>query len=482
MSPLSDVRRHAAGIALALSLAGCAGMQNSNLGAVANALIESAPTGAGADTRTNLTGGSAHSSATKDKGRTAAQTRKDKDKDKDKGKDTASPERLSAAQAAKQVSTGPQASPDEIKAMLIRADPNACSATSDASFADTFLTYGKLFAGITGDLVNSRLQGGELALQAKLDEIKPALRELARNTNWMPPSVERLLGEQVVAYNKLEDYKPARRQRKLIDETLQPIFDEFSRYAREDLKSDFQFEMRLFQSPETAPQMIAGGILLVPSGMINALEAMPQPEPVVAFLFSHEFSHALRRHKTKKLQMSLVDSMMLAGEFRKIFDTQASGANAVKGNFIEMFKFTSGNVGSLIKQTCKAKSWLPLMEQGQEFEADVCGALLLQHLGDARKKVYRPVDGYLAYMKSGLSQAAEAGKSTPGKAATGFDRCFITADHPPAADRLQNLQSYSMALDQKRGSGGSDLVPFDNRTGGLQGGAPAAGRGKKARQ
>lgn len=467
----------AAGIALALSLAGCAGVQNANFGAIANALIESAPTGAGTDTRTSLTGHGAATSTSKDKARVSPQARKDKEKD------TSSPERLSAAQAAKQVSTGPRASPEEIKSMLIRADPNACSATSDASFADTFLTYGKLFAGITSELVNSRVQGGDVALQSKLDEIKPALRELARNTNWMPPSVERLLGEQVVAYNKLQEYKPPRRHKKLMDELVQPIFDEFSRYAREDLKSDFQFEMRVFQSAETAPQMIAGGILLVPSGMLSALEAMPQSEQVVAFLFSHEFSHALRRHKTKKLQMSLVDSMMLAGEFRKIYHTQTQGAPASKGsgNFIEMFKFTAGNVGSLINQTCKAKSWFPLMEQGQEFEADVCGALLLERLSDARKKLYRPVDGYQAYIKSGLAPVVEADKLSTGKSAKGIDRCFITADHPPAEDRLQNLQTYSMTLDQKRGGSSAELVPFDNHSGGLQGGASAGERGKKAR-
>lgn len=453
--------------ALASSLLGCAGVQNSGLSAMANALIESAPTGAGGDLRTGLAGHNATAATSKEKGSSAASP------GKGKGKDTSAPERVSAAQAAKQVSTGPRASPEEIKSMLIRSDPNACSATSDASFADTFMTYGKLFGGITAELVNSRAQGGERALQLKLDEIKPAMRELARNTNWMPTSVERLLGEQVVAYNKLQDFKPPRRLRKLLDETVQPIFDALSHYAREDLKSDFQFEMRLFQSAETAPQMIAGGILLVPSGMLSALEAMPQPEPVVAFMFSHEFSHALRRHKTKKLQMSLVDSMMLAGEFQKIFDTQSAGAGAVKGNFIDMFKFTAGNVGSLVKQTCKAKSWFPLMEQGQEFEADVCGALLLQQLGDVRKKVYRPLDGYQAYMKSGLAPVVQTGTSPQGKSATGIDRCFITADHPPAEDRLQNLQAYSLALDQKRGGGGgdADLVRFDQRSDGTAAGA-----------
>jgi hypothetical protein len=423
------------------STTGSTGTSTNAFGQFVSTLVETRPTAAGPDSSRTSTDSKPKTPAAT--GSVAALAR-----------DTSAPERAGVSAAAKQVSTGPRASESEIKSMLIRADPKACSATSDASFEDTVLTYTNLFAGITADLLNTKAQSGDKALQAKLNDMRPVMRELARNTNWMPISTERLFGDQIVAYNKLEEYTPKRGpQKKMLEQTVTPMFEQFKRYAREDLKSDYNFEMRVFDDPGTAPSMIAGGIMLVPSGLLNALTAVEKPDLLVAFMFSHEFSHALRRHKTKKLQMSIVDSMILASEFRKIYDAQAGVMSRLRNGVDSAFKFTSFNVQSLVAQTCKAHNWLPLMEQGQEFEADVCGALLLERLGEDRKVVYRPVDGYQEYIKSGLAAAAtkEAEKAEKKGNASGPGDCFITEDHPSANDRLANLKAYTIALDEKSG-------------------------------
>jgi Peptidase family M48 len=358
------------------------------------------------------------------------------------------------ASTAQPPSTGPRASQEEIKSMLIRTDPAACSATADASMEDTLAIYGKLAYGIGADLLGTRVQDNNAALQAKLDELKPAMRTLARNTNWMPHATERLFGNQIYAYNKFDAYVPRRgAQKKLVEQVIAPLFEDFKRYAHDDLKSEFDFELRLYQHESTTPSMIAGGILLVPSGMLNALSAVEKPELLIAFMFAHEFSHALRRHKTKMLQMSLVDSMMLAGEFKQIVNTERGSLGRLKGDVSKLFHFTDTSAKSLIAQSCRAHNWLPLMEQGQEFEADVCGALLLHRIGQVRQQVYRPVDGYAQYLKSGLAGPAAANSKTikpvATKAAGGeTGSCFVSADHPNSDDRMSNLQSYSVTLER----------------------------------
>jgi len=322
--------------------------------------------------------------------------------------------------------------PDEVKAMLVRSDPKACSATSDATPAQIVATYAKVALVLGGKMAQARLMG-DADLQSALNQAKPYMRELSRNTLWLPVEAERLVGNQLYAHAKLEPYTPPARQRALLDKTLKPMFEQLKRFAAEDLKSPLQFEMRVVRlDQQRTPSVIAGGIVIIPSGMFSTLQGVKDPDAVVAFMLAHEFSHALRRHTTKMAQMSLVDSMMLAKEFKLIANTTRSGMGSI-GNPAQMFTFSQSSVQSLMDQTCKSRNWFTELEQNQEFEADVCGALLLKKLSDVSPRRYRAVVGYEAYLGAGLASppaAAEAGA------------CSIQASHPDPAARMQNLRAY----------------------------------------
>ena len=325
--------------------------------------------------------------------------------------------------------------PDEVKAMLIRADPKACSATSDASGAEIAATYAKIALLFGSRLVVSRVTGdGEL--QRTLDEFRPYLRQLSRNTTWLPASAERLIGEHLYASNGLQPYTPPARHKALLDKTIQPIFDELVRFARDDLKSPVTFELRVVRDDTgTSPSAIAGGIVIVPSGMFSAMSRVKQPEQVIAFMLAHEFSHVLRRHKTKMVQMSLVDAVTMAGEYRKLAAETKSGFAAARG-IEQQFSFTKENVASLMEQACKSRNWLPSMEQNQEFEADVCGAMLLGKLATARRTPYSAAAGYAGYLSAGL--ASKVPPQTEG-------RCPVMTSHPQPEQRMLNLNAYAPA-------------------------------------
>jgi Peptidase family M48 len=322
--------------------------------------------------------------------------------------------------------------PDEVKAMLVRSDPKACSATSDASPSEIAATYAKVTLLFGARLAQARLTS-EAELQNTLNQFKPYMRELSRNTLWLPVEAERMIGDQIYAYNKLEPYTPPARQRALLDKTLKPMFEQLRRFAAEDLKSPLKFEVRVVRlDQQRTPSVIAGGLVIIPSGMFGALAGVKDPEAVLAFMLAHEFSHALRRHTTKMVQMSLVDSMMLAKEFKLIANTTRSGMTTLN-NPAQLFSFSQGNLQSLVDQTCKSRNWFTQLEQNQEYEADVCGALLLKKLGEGAPRRYRAVDGYSAYLSAGLAAA-------PAEAQAGS--CDIKASHPDPAQRMQNLTAY----------------------------------------
>ncbi len=342
-----------------------------------------------------------------------------------------------AADAQRPASKPFTATPAEVKAMLIRSDPKACSATSDATLAETTALYAKI--GLTMGstlLINDGFD--EAKLQAGLNQFKPYLRELSRNTNWLPQSAERLIGERLYTINELKPFVPPARQRPLLDKTIRPIFDQLVAFARDELKSPVAFDLRLVRDDRsTAPAAIAGGIILVPSGLFSALQRVKDPEQVVAFMLAHEFAHVLRRHKTKLVQLSLVDSITLAKEYKQLYNAGASSLAAATDP-AQLLRFTDENVQSLMDQTCKSRNWLPNLEQNQEFEADVCGALLLRKLSVARKTPFDAVKGYASYLDNGLATPVPPERDR---------QCEVQASHPAPAQRMNNLQAYAPAAD-----------------------------------
>lgn len=340
-----------------------------------------------------------------------------------------------AADAQKPVSKPFTTTPDEVKAMLIRSDPKACSASSDATLAETTALYAKIGLAMGSTLlINDGVD--EARLQAGLNKFKPYLRELSRNTNWLPQSAERLVGERLYTINELKPFVPPARQRPLLDKTIKPIFDQLVAFARDELKSPVAFDLRVVRDDQsTAPAAIAGGIILVPSGLFSAMQRVKDPEQVVAFMLAHEFSHVLRRHKTKLVQLSLVDSITMAKEYKQLYNAGASSLTAASDP-AQLLRFTDENVKSLMDQTCKSRNWLPNLEQNQEYEADVCGALLLKKLSVARKTPFDAVQGYASYLANGLASPVPPEQD---------HQCVVQASHPAPAQRMNNLQAYAPA-------------------------------------
>ena len=331
--------------------------------------------------------------------------------------------------------------PEQVQAMLLRSNPEACSATSDASYEDIGKLYAALATNFAGMYVESSLVP-DAQLKQKMKEFKPLLRELSRNTNWMPQSAERMVGEAIFKHNGYEDYQPnkkrAQKQLALIEGVVTPAFESMKAYARSEVKSDIEFELHIVRDEmNTAPRMIPGGLLIVPSGMLTALGDVPEADQIIAFMVAHEFSHALRRHRTKMTQLQLLDALTSLDQFKTLVGSTRTGLDRLKNPF-DMMKFSLSSVEKVVNQSCKTADAFKAIEHNQEFEADVCGALLLRKFSESSKREYSAVRGFSSYLKN-----PSLHKPSPPTS----DSCIAFPDHPAGKERLQKITTYEIKLD-----------------------------------
>ena len=306
-------------------------------------------------------------------------------------------------------------------------------------------------------------------LQPQLDKIRPALRELSKRVVWLPQPAESLIGAQLLRIAPRPPYSPANdKQKKFVSGVMAPIFRALQGYAVDELKTPMRFRMQLFlDDAQQSPEMVAGGTLLVPSGMVKTLAGRGRDsDQVVAFMFAHEFSHALRRHLTKSTQTRLVDGLLMANVFKTSFQGFPNSLDAAN-NLGQVFDLSRQTVTAAVAAVCAADQWFSDFDQKQELEADVCGALLLSKLPRGTS-AERPAGAATALGRAGVVGAAAATgatgtaggydaleglrqyraimKSMPPPAAAANRLCVVRASHPDTAEREKNLADYQSRL------------------------------------
>jgi hypothetical protein len=327
---------------------------------------------------------------------------------------------------------------------ITRADGSACRAPSDVGMLGTTANFAKLSARLyaTGLLKQVGTPGvSDLDLQRSLDEIRPILKQISLHTVWLPLASERYAGEALYARRKSLEYQPSSRDARVVDQDILPMFEELKRLAAEELKSDLPFDLRLINDTSArSPQVLSGGIVLIPSGMIQRLRVTKDRRQILGFMLAHEFSHALRRHYTKMLQGNLVDTWTTASEFKQVVRKDAGAFKTISsGNLGALFDTGKANMERLVTSQCQARNWYSTMDQRQELEADVCGALLLHRLAASTGETINPAAAWASYVEQGFAVQPEA---------TQAGSCDVAPSHPDAESRGQNLEQYWKVLSE----------------------------------
>lgn len=254
-----------------------------------------------------------------------------------------------------------------------------------------------------------------------------------------------MIGEALYKRAKLSTFKPRnQRQVALIEKSIRPIFESLATYAKTELKSDLPFELRIVTHSDVyAPYVMPGGIVVIPTGAVTKYESSAEADQAFAFMLAHEFSHALRTHKTKMVQLSLVDGIAMASEFKKLTKDFKQDLASVR-DLSQLLSFDLENASSLLDKVCTAKTWKPSLEQDQEHEADVCGMLLLNRLSKSLGKPFDAMRGVKEYERVTRETAVNEKKAPPSGRRV-FD-CPVVATHPALEQRMQNLSAYAATL------------------------------------
>lgn len=331
---------------------------------------------------------------------------------------------------------------DQALSDITRADGSVCRAVADGGFFDTAgqfvtLTAKLLTSGLIRHVQSNRI--GNRDLKKVLDEVRPVLRQIARHTLWLPVQTERLIGTALLAQRNVSAWQPNPRDQKLIDEEIMPVFRELERFAREEVRSDLTFELRLIKDDiSRSPEVVSGGWVLIPSGMISRVRMMKDRRPVIAFMLAHEFSHALRRHKTKQMQALMVDSWTEVNEFKRVLSKDAGLLEVLtRGNIGGLFDMGARNINRFVTAQCRGRQWASSLDQRSELEADVCGSLMLHRLAKSTGDGIDPVAAWRTYVEQEFAARPKGEQDGD---------CRVPPSHPASQEREENLRRYWNSL------------------------------------
>lgn len=327
--------------------------------------------------------------------------------------------------------TSPFSSDDQVRSLVAEGSPSLCTPKTTATKEQVAFTLTDLLIKVGKGGLSSESEAA--GLQSRLAEVLPQLRALSLHTIWLPVEAERLVGEFQFARDRYPRFEPTLQQRVIVERTIRPLFQQLESFLLRELKSGAHIELRIVRSKATSLYSLHGGIIVVPSGMLDRLRKEPAAEPVVATLLAHEIAHVLLRHKTRVLQLGLLQALAVPGELIGM-------ARDVKGNPNGASSLAEGlaeGVSTLLRPTCDAQDgWQHGLEADQEHEADACGAVLVSGVS---KAIGRRINSVASVEAAARWMPGASATLAPKHATRGT--CSV-ATHPPVAERLQNLRSY----------------------------------------
>lgn len=246
---------------------------------------------------------------------------------------------------------------------------------------------------------------------------RQTLKFIARETLWIPPWVERWIGDayfQAMGSDLAPIPDGAVRQRTFAIKTLTDI-------VNVSPKTPFDIELMVVQSG--TPSGSPGGRIFVDQQLVaNALEegkGSPRMEKLT-YVFAHELAHIYKRHRAKRLQEQLI-SMDGAHKLVRILVNPSSATSSIQ-SFLE----TAGSVAVIVDGLRRQQADFL---RAQEVEADACATALLM-----QSKLGDPAAGFKAYSSERISN-----KKT----------WTIYSDHPPDEQR-GTVISYVVRSGQSR--------------------------------
>jgi Zn-dependent protease with chaperone function len=253
---------------------------------------------------------------------------------------------------------------------------------------------------------------------------KNAVRLAARQLNWMPMSVERMIGKD--AHDKKDqsgELLDARKGAKAYS-NAKAILAKVVAQVGEPHPYDFSVHVvkRSQGNAEAAP----GGFVYVDRDLVEK----PENEPRATFAIAHEVAHVLQRHQTRELQARLTDGIDSMEGLQKVI----SSAN--------------GSPNALLLRARELKRLFMLHSEEQELQSDACAVRMLDSMMSDKRKLVAAIEAFVKALPPSQPSQKVASQQPEDVMKELGDGKF--SSHPNTTVRAQNLATMLREVSAKR--------------------------------
>lgn len=253
------------------------------------------------------------------------------------------------------------------------------------------------------------------------DTILTSTKLAAKQLNWLPMTVEVMIGEYLheEETNILpRESSPGRRR--------YPLADKMMGDALASIGEPHEYEFKLFILKNSTHNAIArpGGFIYLDQGLLDE----PALRPKAQFALSHELAHVLRRHETKDLQSTLVDSVSSVEDL------------------VKMVRHAKANPSALVAQAKLRKDVFTRhhVDQELQLQADSCSARLLGRYLPSPRELAEALKAFIHDLPppEPATPTVAARNEAEKLSATVHDLVDSPVKrHPTPQERLQNLRA-----------------------------------------
>ena len=250
------------------------------------------------------------------------------------------------------------------------------------------------------------------------DTVLTSTKLAAKQLNWLPMTTEVMIGQHLHE----EETNVLGRETSL-GRRHYPVADKMMKDLLTTVTEPHEYEFQLFILKNSTHNAIArpGGFIYLDQGLFDE----PALRPKAYFALSHELSHVLRRHETKELQSTLVDSVSSAEDL------------------VKMVRNAKANPSTVVAQVKLRKDVFTRHHVDQELQADSCATRLLGRYFPSARELADALNAFLRDLpRAEASPTKAAGRNEAEQlSATVHDLVNSPVKrHPTPQERLQNLR------------------------------------------
>ena len=155
------------------------------------------------------------------------------------------------------------------------------------------------------------------------DEALKQLRQNAKKLNWLPMSQELILGEEAHTNISASSSFITRSNNSRVTRQYEKS-DALLKRVASGIEADHPYDFKLFLLNDRTPNAMAGpgGYLYLSVGALDSDHA--------ELILSHEIAHVLKRHKTREIQATLIDSVDSINALKKLMQADGSSTEQIK--------------------------------------------------------------------------------------------------------------------------------------------------------